>query len=123
MIQSLGDEEKANKLREKVRREAQMHRNLVAAGSENAPQTLSATTDVTPSPVGKPITVQPPFWGTQVVDSADLVLRDIFPSCLDLTELYKLQWGVRAKTREQYQKMIADEFGQKRRELQEECIR
>jgi len=120
LIQALGQKEPHAKLRDKVRREATMHRNLLAAGSD-APVSLSATTDVTPSPVKPPITVRPPFWGTKVVESEQLVLREIF-DCLDLTELYKLQWGVRAKTREQYQKMIADEFGQKRRELQEECI-
>jgi 5-methyltetrahydrofolate--homocysteine methyltransferase len=120
LIQMLGQKEPHEKLREKVRREATMHRSLLAAGSD-APVSLSATTDVTPSPVKPPITVRPPFWGTKVVESEQLVLREIF-DCLDLTELYKLQWGVRAKTREQYQKMIADEFGQKRRELQEECI-
>ena len=50
------------------------------------------------------------------------MLRDIF-DCLDLIELYKLQWGVRVKSRETYQKLIADEFAAKRHELQEECIR
>ncbi len=121
LIQSLCDETGREKLREKVRREAHMHRNLIAAGNENQLETLVATTDVMERPVAAPPVVRPPFWGTQVVEPQDLVLRDIF-DCLDLTELYKLQWGVRAKTREQYQKMIADEFGAKRRELQEECI-
>src|SRR5207248_2999388 len=52
----------------------------------------------------------------------DLAQRDIF-DCLDLIELYKLQWGVKVKSREMYQKLIADEFAVRRHELQEECIR
>ncbi|MBS2022688.1 MAG: methionine synthase [Deltaproteobacteria bacterium] len=120
-INALSDPEAKKKLEDKTRREAHMQRTLSLSGQDNVPQVIVATTDIVPSPVAKPIPVRPPFWGTQVVDPHDLNLREIF-DCLDLTELYKLQWGVRAKTREAYQKMIADEFGQKRRELQEECI-
>jgi 5-methyltetrahydrofolate--homocysteine methyltransferase len=121
-VNALQDAQGKAKLFEKLQREAFVHRNLVAAGSENVPQTLVATTDVVPSPVGPPPRPRPPFWGTQVVDPHDLDLREIF-DYLDLTELYRLQWGVKSKSREEYQRMIADEFGAKRRELQEECIR
>jgi 5-methyltetrahydrofolate--homocysteine methyltransferase len=121
-INALQDPPQKAKLVEKTQREAHLHKNLVAAGGEKGPQTLAATTDVLPSPVGPPPRPRPPFWGTKVVPSQDLDLRDIF-DYLDLTELYRLQWGVKSKSREEYQRMIADEFGAKRRELQEECIR
>ena len=120
-VNALRDPEARKKLMEKTHREAHLQRTLSLSGQDNVPQVLVATTDVAPPVVARPEPTRPPFWGTQVVAPSDLALRDLF-DCLDLTELYKLQWGVRAKTREAYQKMISDEFGQKRRELQEECI-
>ena len=111
------------KLHEKLKREAHLHRSMVAAGAERAStQQLTAVTDVAPRSVAEPPRVTPPFWGTRIVPAEDLALRDIFDH-LDLVELYKLQWGVRVKSRDQYQKLIADEFAGKRHELQEECIR
>jgi len=111
------------KLLEKLRREAHMHRTMVIAGAERASgQQLAAVTDVAPRSVAPPPKVSPPFWGTRIVPPEDLALRDIF-DCLDLIELYKLQWGVKVKSREMYQKLIADEFAVRRHELQEECIR
>src|SRR2546425_5786840 len=111
------------KLLEKLRREAHMHRAMVIAGAERAMgQQLAAVTDVAPRSVSPPPKVSPPFWGARIVPPEDLALRDIF-DCLDLIELYKLQWGVKVKSRETYQKLIADEFAARRHELQEECIR
>ncbi|HZX92877.1 MAG TPA: dihydropteroate synthase, partial [Myxococcales bacterium] len=120
---ALQDGEQRAKLHEKLKREAHLHRSMVIAGAERAAgQQLGAVTDVVPRSVGEPPKVAPPFWGTRIVPAEDLALRDIF-DCLDLIELYKLQWGVRVKSRETYQKLIADEFAGKRHELQEECIR
>jgi 5-methyltetrahydrofolate--homocysteine methyltransferase len=121
-ISALRDGEQRAKLHDKLKREAHLHRNLVNAGAERASGQLVAVTDVAPRSVSEPPKVTPPFWGTRIVPPEDLDLRDIF-DCLDLIELYKLQWGVRVKSREDYQKLIADEFAAKRQELQEECIR
>ncbi|MCX5729940.1 MAG: cobalamin-dependent protein, partial [Deltaproteobacteria bacterium] len=60
----------------------------------------------------------PPFWGTRVVPSGAVPLSDLWPH-LDLTELFKLQWGIRAKG-EEYERMIRDEFGPKLEELKAE---
>jgi 5-methyltetrahydrofolate--homocysteine methyltransferase len=121
-VNALQDPEQRPKQYEKLKREAHLHRQLLTAGAERtAGQIVSATTDVVPKTVGEPPAVRPPFWGTRIVPADDLALRDIF-DCLDLTELYKLQWGVRVKQRDQYQKLISDEFGAKRQELQEQCI-
>src|SRR5205823_5132761 len=110
------------KLYEKLKREAHLHRTMIAAGAERASTAqLAAVTDVAPRSVSAPPKVAPPFWGTRIVPPEDLALRDIFDH-LDLIELYKLQWGVRVKSRDQYQKLIADEFAAKRHELQEESI-
>jgi 5-methyltetrahydrofolate--homocysteine methyltransferase len=119
----LQNPEERAKLHEKLKREAYLHRNMVIAGAERAAgEQLAAVTDVAPRSVAEPPKVSPPFWGTRIVPPEDLALRDIF-DCLDLIELYRLQWGVKPKSREAYQKMIADEFAGKRHELQEECIR
>src|SRR5437899_9727128 len=122
-MNTLQNEEGRPKLHDKLRREAHLHRSMVIAGAERASgQQLAAVTDVAPRSVSPPPKVSPPFWGSRIVPPEDLALRDIF-DCLDLIELYKLQWGVKVKSREPSQKLIADEFAARRPELQEQRIR
>jgi 5-methyltetrahydrofolate--homocysteine methyltransferase len=61
----------------------------------------------------------PPFWGPRVVPSGSIALHDVWPH-LDLAELYKLQWGVKAKGAE-YERLIREEFGPKLEELKSEA--
>jgi 5-methyltetrahydrofolate--homocysteine methyltransferase len=61
----------------------------------------------------------PPFWGVRTVLSGEIPLADLWPR-LDLNELYKLQWGVRAKGAE-YERMIREEFSPKLEELKAEA--
>jgi len=61
----------------------------------------------------------PPFWGPRVVPAGQIALHDLWPH-LDLDELFKLQWGVRAKGAE-YERMIREEFGPKLEELKAEA--
>ncbi len=61
----------------------------------------------------------PPFWGARTVLSGAIPLSDLWPR-LDLNELYKLQWGVRAKGAE-YERMIREEFAPKLEELKAEA--
>ncbi|HEX9400631.1 MAG TPA: methionine synthase [Anaeromyxobacter sp.] len=61
----------------------------------------------------------PPFWGPRVVPAGQISLPEVWPH-LDLDELYKLQWGVRAKGAE-YERMIREEFGPKLEELKSEA--
>ena len=61
----------------------------------------------------------PPFWGPRVVPAGQIALADVWPH-LDLDELFKLQWGVRAKGAE-YAAMIRDEFGPRLEELKSEA--
>src|SRR6266550_468949 len=97
-MNGLQDRQERPKLYDKLRREAHLHRSMVIAGAERAAgQQLAAVSDVVPRSVGTPPKVSPPFWGTRIVPPEDLDLRDIF-DCLDLIELYKLQWGVRVKS-------------------------
>ena len=70
--------------------------------------------------VGRAATVPtPPFWGARTVLSGQIPLSDLWPR-LDLNELYKLQWGVRAKGAE-YERMIREEFAPKLEELKAEA--
>ncbi|ACG71335.1 methionine synthase [Anaeromyxobacter sp. K] len=61
----------------------------------------------------------PPFWGPRVVPSGSIALADVWPH-LDLAELFKLQWGVKAKGAE-YERLIREEFGPKLEELKAEA--
>ncbi|BDG03608.1 methionine synthase [Anaeromyxobacter oryzae] len=61
----------------------------------------------------------PPFWGARVVPAGQIALADVWPH-LDLAELFKLQWGVKAKGAE-YEKLIREEFGPKLEELKAEA--
>jgi 5-methyltetrahydrofolate--homocysteine methyltransferase len=61
----------------------------------------------------------PPFWGPRVVPAGQIDLREVWPH-LDLDELYKLQWGVRAKGAE-YEKLIREEFGPRLEALKSEA--
>ena len=61
----------------------------------------------------------PPFWGPRVVPAGQIALADVWPH-LDLDELFKLQWGVRAKGAE-YERMIREEFGPRLEELKSEA--
>ncbi len=62
----------------------------------------------------------PPFWGPRVVPAGQIPLSDLWPR-LDLNELYKLQWGVRAKGAE-YERMIREEFAPKLEALKAEAL-
>jgi 5-methyltetrahydrofolate--homocysteine methyltransferase len=61
----------------------------------------------------------PPFWGSRVVPAGQIDVADLWPH-LDLDELFKLQWGVKAKGAE-YERLIRDEFGPRLEELKAEA--
>jgi 5-methyltetrahydrofolate--homocysteine methyltransferase len=60
-----------------------------------------------------------PFWGPRVVPPGSIALADLWPH-LDLAELFKLQWGVKAKGAE-YEKLIREEFGPRLEALKAEA--
>jgi 5-methyltetrahydrofolate--homocysteine methyltransferase len=79
-----------------------------------------------PAPAGRRSAVQPaakvpvpPFWGTRVVPSGSIPLHDVWAH-LDLAELYKLQWGVKAKGAE-YERLVREQFGPILEELKAEA--
>jgi 5-methyltetrahydrofolate--homocysteine methyltransferase len=67
-------------------------------------------------PVAKP--PAPPFWGPRVVPSGSIALADLWPH-LDLPELFKLQWGVKAKGAD-YERLVREQFGPILEELKAE---
>ncbi|HET6438353.1 MAG TPA: methionine synthase [Anaeromyxobacter sp.] len=61
----------------------------------------------------------PPFWGARAVPAGSIALAEVWPH-LDLAELYKLQWGVKAKGAE-YERLIREQFGPRLEELKSEA--
>ncbi|MBS1108660.1 MAG: methionine synthase [Anaeromyxobacteraceae bacterium] len=112
MVQELVDPARREALRRRTVEKALQARNAPVV--EAAPARPAPRSDVRPAE--KPPV--PPFWGTRVVPSGGISLADLWPH-LDLTELFKLQWGVRAKG-EEYDRMIREEFGPKLEELKTE---
>jgi 5-methyltetrahydrofolate--homocysteine methyltransferase len=80
-----------------------------------APAPARRTAAVSPAPR----IPTPPFWGPRVVPAGSISLDDLWPH-LDLAELFKLQWGVKAKGAE-YEQLIREEFGPRLEELKGEA--
>jgi len=113
IVEALVDPAKRDRLKHEVLQKAIAARNApVEAPLPPAPARRS---DVKPAP-RIPV---PPFWGARVVPSGEIALQGLWP-LLDLPELFKLQWGVRAKGAE-YERMIREEFGPKLEELKAEA--
>jgi len=92
-----------------------------ALAARNVPEVQPAA----PAPAGRRSSIRPverppapPFWGTRVVPSGAVSLSQVWPH-LDLAELFKLQWGVRAKGAE-YERLVRDEFGPRLEQLKAE---
>jgi 5-methyltetrahydrofolate--homocysteine methyltransferase len=103
VVQGLVDPLRRDAMRREVLEKALKSRNEPAAAPPAAgPARRSEVKPVEKAPA-------PPFWGVRVVPSGAIPLSDLWPH-LDLVELYKLQWGVRAKG-EEYERLVRDEFG------------
>jgi 5-methyltetrahydrofolate--homocysteine methyltransferase len=112
LVQEIVDPARREGLRRRTVEKALTSRSAPAA--EEAPSTPARRSDV--RPVER--VPAPPFWGTRVVPSGAVPLSALWPH-LDLPELFKLQWGVRAKG-EEYERMIREEFGPRLEELKAE---
>jgi 5-methyltetrahydrofolate--homocysteine methyltransferase len=69
--------------------------------STSAPRVRSNVSRTAPMP-------QPPFWGARVLK--DVPLAEVF-SCIDLKTLYRLQWGAKGVRGEDWDQLIATDFG------------
>ena len=114
LVEALVDPGRRDALRHAVLEKALELRNAPAAEPPPAPAP-GARSAVAPAPR----VPAPPFWGPRVVPAGQIPLSSLWPR-LDLNELYKLQWGVRAKGAE-YERMIRKEFAPKLEELKAEA--
>jgi 5-methyltetrahydrofolate--homocysteine methyltransferase len=113
LVEQLVDPAKRDAVRHKVLQKAIAAKD--APADVPLPPAPPRRSDVRPAPR----IPAPPFWGPRVVPAGQIPLADVWPH-LDLDELYKLQWGVRAKGAE-YERMIREEFGPKLEELKAEA--
>jgi len=114
VVEALVDPPRRDALKSAVLQKAVANRDAPAVPAP-PPAPTTRRTDVAPAPR----IPTPPFWGARVVPSGAIGLDDLWP-LLDLDELYKLQWGVRAKGAE-YERLVREEFGPKLAELQSEA--
>jgi 5-methyltetrahydrofolate--homocysteine methyltransferase len=113
IVEALVDATKKEELRHKVLQKALAAKD--APAEVLLPPAPARRTDVRAAPK----VPTPPFWGPRVVPAGQIALHDLWPR-LDLDELFKLQWGVRAKGAE-YERLIREEFGPKLEELKAEA--
>ncbi len=114
LVEALVDPARKAALKHEVLEKAIRSKDAPAAEPPPAPSP-GARSAVAPAPR----VPAPPFWGPRVVPAGQVPLADLWPR-LDLNELYKLQWGVRAKGAE-YERMIREEFAPKLEELKAEA--
>jgi 5-methyltetrahydrofolate--homocysteine methyltransferase len=62
-----------------------------------------------------------PFLGSKLVQGSEIDLAEVFP-LMEHAQLFKLNWGVRAKDEAEYQRLIESEFRPILKKLQDECI-
>src|SRR5512138_3194185 len=114
LVEALVDPARRDKVRHDVLQKAIANHDRPAEAPAPAAPTRRGS-DVRPAP-RIPV---PPFWGPRVVPAGQIALADVWPH-LDLAELFKLQWGVKAKGAE-YEKLIREQFGPKLEELKAEA--
>ncbi|HEX9049289.1 MAG TPA: methionine synthase [Anaeromyxobacter sp.] len=114
VVEALVDPARRDRLRHDVLQKAIANRDLPAEPAAPAAPTRRGS-GVRPAP-RIPV---PPFWGARVVPAGQIALADVWPH-LDLAELFKLQWGVKAKGAE-YEKLIREQFGPRLEELKAEA--
>ncbi len=114
VVEQFVDPNRRDVVKSAVLQKATANRDAPAAPAIAAAPAIRRA-DVTPAPR----IPTPPFWGKRVVPSGAISIDELWP-LLDLDELYKLQWGVRAKGAE-YEKLVREEFGPKLAELQAEA--
>ncbi len=61
-----------------------------------------------------------PFWGMKRLQATDLNLDDIYP-LMDFPSLFRLSWGVKNKAKEEYDRLLQEEFYPLLADLLNEC--
>jgi len=114
LVEALVDPARRDGLRHEVLQKAIADKNRPAEVPLPAPPARRS-----PSVRPAPRVPAPPFWGPRVVPAGSIPLSELWPH-LDLAELYKLQWGVKAKGAE-YERLIREQFGPRLEELKSEA--
>jgi len=104
IVEQLKDTTRREALRSDVLQKALAHRDAPAAAAPAASENRRSAVKRVPKPPA------PPFWGKRVVPAGEVKLAEVWPF-LDLTELFKLQWGVRTKDKAEYERLVREEFG------------
>ncbi len=118
ILNQLADPSSRENFRAKVKEEAEKSKAL--GFSEAAKNEEEATPEAFPPTVKRsPSIPQNPFFGSSTV--AKVPLREVWPF-LDLTQLYKLNWGVKGKDGAEYQKLVKEQYEPMRLRMQEEAL-
>ncbi len=118
ILNALSDLGARETFRNRVREEAL---NSKAAGfADSKVEEGEATPDKYPPTVKPALTIpKNPFAGTSIIKKVPL--REVWPY-LDLTQLYKLNWGVKGKDSEEYKHLIQTQFEPMRLKMQDEIL-
>ena len=118
ILNALSDLASRETFRNKVKEEALKSKETGFADAKV--EEGEATPDKYP-PTVKPALSIPknPFAGTSIINKVPL--REVWPY-LDLTQLYKLNWGVKGKDSEEYKHLIKTQFEPMRLKMQDEIL-
>ncbi len=118
ILNALSDLASRETFRNRIKEEALKSK---AAGFAEVKQPEGEATPDKYPPTVKPALSIPknPFAGTSIINKVPL--REVWPY-LDLTQLYKLNWGVKAKDSEEYKNLIKTQFEPMRLRMQEEVL-
>ncbi len=118
ILNALSDLASRETFRNRIKEEALKSK---AAGFAEVKQSEEEATPEKFPPTVKPALSIPknPFAGTSIINKVPL--REIWPY-LDLTQLYKLNWGVKGKDSEEYKSLIKAQFEPMRLKMQEESL-
>lgn len=62
----------------------------------------------------------PPFWGMKLIETTDIPLDEVYP-LMDFPSLFRLSWGLKNKSKDEYEHMLQTEFYPLLTTLLEEC--
>lgn len=63
---------------------------------------------------------EPPFWGMRMIESGAIDLDQIYP-LMDFPSLFRLSWGLKNRNKEEYERLLQEEFYPLLVDLLEEC--
>jgi 5-methyltetrahydrofolate--homocysteine methyltransferase len=118
ILNALSDLASRETFRNRIKEEAMKSKEI--GFSEVKQEEGEATPEKYPPTVKPSLSVpKSPFAGTSIINKVPL--REVWPY-LDLTQLYKLNWGVKGKDSDEYKKLIKEHFEPMRLRMQDEIL-